>query len=60
MLIVFGSDLEELSRHFDRVEQVDTVRCDLCMPYENNQPVFVARGPRAPLAEAWPMLKHYD
>ncbi len=60
VLIVFGSDLEELSQHFDRVERVDTVRCDLCMPYENHQPVFVARGPKTPLAEAWPMLKHYD
>ena len=60
VLIVFGGRLDELSKHFDRVEHVDTVRCDLCMPYENNQPIFVARGPKTPLANAWPMLKHYD
>ena len=60
VLIVLGSDLEGLSEAFETVEQLDTIRCELCMPYENNQPVFVARGPKMSLAEAWPMLKHYD
>jgi hypothetical protein len=30
------------------------------MPYENGLPVWIARGLRQPVAEAWPRLKHYD
>jgi hypothetical protein len=29
------------------------------MPYENHQPVWIARGLKAPIAEIWPMTKSY-
>lgn len=34
--------------------------CELCMPYESNLTIFVARGPRRPLPEIWPSVKHFD
>jgi hypothetical protein len=29
------------------------------MPYENNRPIWVARGARAPLSEIWPRVKRF-
>jgi hypothetical protein len=42
------------------VERVSTIECGLCMPYENHRPVWVVRGLRSAVAEAWPRIKHYD
>jgi hypothetical protein len=30
------------------------------MPYENHQPVWIARGIKAPIDRIWPMTKHFD
>jgi hypothetical protein len=29
------------------------------MPYENNLPIWVARGARVPFHEIWPRVKHF-
>lgn len=60
VMIVLGVEREALEAWFEEVERVDTVECRWCMPYENHQPVVVARRPRVTLAEAWPRLKHFD
>ena len=54
ILIIIGSSLEENLEFFEEVVQVETVRSRYAMPYENNLPVFIARRPKLPLAEAWP------
>ncbi|MCH7666153.1 MAG: hypothetical protein IH936_09545 [Acidobacteria bacterium] len=36
------------------------VDCRYYMPYEDDKPVWIARGIRKPLAELWSELKHYD
>jgi len=36
------------------------VRCEYCMPDENNFPVYVSRDPKMPFEEAWPEFKHYN
>ncbi len=59
-MIVLGETEEELARSFERVELGAVIRCGYCMPYENNRPVWICRGLRVPLAEAWPGLKHFD
>ena len=59
-MIVVGSSEESLSRRFETVDRAGTVTCRYCMPYENDKPVWIARGIRQPLAEIWPSLKHYD
>ncbi len=60
VMIVVGSSRESLGRRFAEVERVGTVTCRFCMPYENDKPVWIARGLRQPLAEIWGELKHYD
>jgi hypothetical protein len=58
VLIVVGvDDREELQPVFESVELAATTSCEYCMPYENTQPVFVCRGMRLPIEEAWPMVK---
>ena len=59
-LIIIGGDPEDHRQAFADVRQAGTIRCGLCMPYENNQPVWIARGLKAPIGQIWPMTKHYD
>jgi hypothetical protein len=58
-VIAVGFSREALLEAFEEVDRVDTVRCRYCMPYENELPVHVARGLRAPLAELWERLKRF-
>ncbi len=60
VVIVLGADREGVERHFLAVEEVGVVDCGYCMPYENNNPVHVARGLRRPVADFWNDIKHYD
>jgi hypothetical protein len=59
-LIIIGGDPEDHRQAFDDVRQAGEIHCGLCMPYENNQPVWIARGLKAPIEQVWPMTKHYD
>ena len=58
-VIAVGPSRQELLDAFDEVERVDTVRCQYCMPYEDDLPVHVARGMKAPVAELWQRLKRF-
>lgn len=58
-VIAVGPSREELLEGFEEVERVDTVRCQYCMPYENNLPVHVARGLKRPPDELWARLKRF-
>jgi hypothetical protein len=64
VLIVAGGSREDLLQYFDQVEQPATIRCDYCMPYENNRPVFLCRKPkedlRTTVAKIWPREKQYE
>jgi 4-amino-4-deoxy-L-arabinose transferase-like glycosyltransferase len=61
VVIIIGGEAESHRQAFERVEQVSTTGpCPYCMPYERDQPLFVCRGLRRPLAQIWPRLKHYD
>ena len=60
VMIVVGSTEEWLSELFEEVDLGAIVDCGLCMPYENNQPIWIARGLRLPFTELWPDLKHFD
>ncbi len=57
--IAVGMDLDVLNSLYSSVQQVAVIRNDNAMPSENNVPVYVCRGLREPLAEAWPRLKSY-
>ncbi len=60
MALVPASSRAALQQVFASVEQVGTISCGYCMPYENDRPIFVCRRPRVPLAQLWPRLKHFD
>lgn len=60
VIIVVGyDDPAELHQFFHDVQQVGTTRCTYCMDYENNVPIWLARGPTQPIATIWPRVKHY-
>ncbi len=60
VVISVGVSLELLEAVFGDVEEADAVRCEYCMPDENNFPVYVSRDPKMPFQEAWPTFKHYN
>ena len=57
--IVIGDNRETLETIFDRVELGDTFHCELCMPYENDNPIWVGRGMKMPLGTLWLKIKKY-
>lgn len=61
-LIVVGGTRDDLDHAFEAVESAGTIDCGYCMPYENGNVVWIARGHRSgqPLADRWPRLKHFD
>ena len=59
-LIIVGGDVEDHRRSFEEVTPAGRHTCAYCMPYESDLTIWVARRPKAPLAEIWPQVKHYD
>jgi hypothetical protein len=60
VVITVGVGREDLTSFFADVTQAATVTCADCMPYEDNNPVFVARQPKVPIQGAWPKVKHFE
>jgi hypothetical protein len=60
IIISVGVPREYLETVFGEVEKGATIRCEYCMPDEDNLPVYVCRDPRTSLQELWPQVKHYD
>ncbi len=58
-VIAIGQSSEQLAEAFEQVERADTVRCQYCMPFEDDLPVHIARGLKAPVAELWQRLKRF-
>lgn len=59
VVIVIGGRIADLRQAFDEVDEVARTRCDWCMPYENDRPVFVGRGWKVPLSAIWPREKRF-
>ena len=51
-MIVIGDDLESLARLHGYVERAATFTCADCMPYENNQPIWITRGLRQAISRS--------
>jgi hypothetical protein len=60
IIIAFGYDEEGLRSRFDDVTEAAVFRCEYCMAYENNQPVYVCRYPQKPFEEIFEEAKHFD
>jgi len=60
VLIVIGEIPPERAAWFESVEEKGRRECPLCMPYEADLPILVARGLRIPVSQAWAELKHFE
>jgi hypothetical protein len=58
--ICFGMSEEGLRRAFESVE-IDAVHSNpYAMPYESDRPIFLCRGLKEKVEEAWERVKHYE
>jgi hypothetical protein len=60
VLIVIGDDRERLEELFESAERGAVFTCRDCMPYENDRPIWIARGLRMPFPELWPAIKSFN
>ncbi|HET9017560.1 MAG TPA: hypothetical protein VFN57_18310, partial [Thermomicrobiaceae bacterium] len=60
VLITVGIPRADLARGYRSVARAATIRCDYCMPEENDVPVYVARDPVESVAALWPTTRHYN
>ena len=58
--IFLGGERDNYLKYFFQVEQAAIIRCEYCMPYENNLPVYVCRNKKINLSERWESMKHYE
>jgi hypothetical protein len=58
--IFLGGESDDYLKHIFQVEQAATIRCEYCMPYENNLPVYVCRNKKIKISEIWEFMKHYE
>jgi hypothetical protein len=60
VVITLGRDDARFDDAFGDARAVGRVESRFAMPYENGLTIWVLRQPRAPIAEVWPRLRHYD
>jgi hypothetical protein len=54
------ADPDVLRTLFVQVWEAGRVRCDYCMSWRSDLPIFVARGQKVPLSAVWPRYRHYE
>jgi len=59
VVLVIGGDRATLETMFTTVELGTTYTCLDCMPYENDKPIWIARGLHMPIQELWPRLRRF-
>ena len=53
-------DYDDHKDDFASVELAGVSKCKYCMPYENDVNIFLCRGFKYNIKEAWQHEKHYD
>jgi hypothetical protein len=59
VVVIAGGAIEDWAPHWQTIEHRAVWDCGDCLPGRNHANVYVARGPRAPLAEIWAEFRHY-
>ena len=59
IVIFMGGSHEDLLQYFDEVFEAGRTDCGYCMPYENDQPIFICRGIKGPISEFWLKVKSF-
>lgn len=60
IVIAYGNWYPRLVAMFDEITQVATIRSPDAQGEETDLPVYLCRKPKAPLAEMWPLVRHYN
>ncbi len=60
VVITLGRDAAGFERDYGDVRAVGRIDSTYAMPYETGLTIWILRQPRAPVAEIWSALKHYD
>jgi len=58
--VVIGFGEETLLQMFETVELVGVHDCEWCMPWRDETPIRVVRGPKVLFQDVWPKFKHYE
>jgi hypothetical protein len=58
--IILGGERDNYLDYFSQVDQAAVIKCEYCMPYENNLPVYICRNKKITMRERWESLKHYE
>jgi hypothetical protein len=60
VLIAVGANPKDLELVYREVSLVDVVRCEYCMSWRAQMPIYVARQPIMSLNVFWPRMRHYE
>ncbi len=60
VVIVVGGDPARYAQDYQSVTPVGELDSAYAMPYETYIPIYLLRGRRAPLADGWAAVKHYE
>ncbi len=59
VVLTVGLSREMLSEYWESVEQVAQIESPYALPRLASMPVYLCTGPKRPLDEIWPELKHF-
>ena len=60
VLISIGRPLRDLSGSFESVTPGPAWGCTYCMPHQNGAPIYIGRGLKDPMQDAWPTVKEFN
>ena len=60
IVIFIGGTHEDLLQYFDEVFEAGRTDCGYCMPYENDQSIFICRGIKGPISEFLLKMKSFS
>ncbi len=60
VLIDVGGDCGASMHLYGSAKRAAVFHADYIMPYEDDMPIMICRGIKKPLAQVWPMIKHYE
>ncbi|MGE5072239.1 MAG: ArnT family glycosyltransferase [Anaerolineae bacterium] len=60
VLITVNIPQTDLEGSFESIKLFGWTSCRYCMPYENNAPILIVRGLKAPIDQVWPGTKSYS
>jgi hypothetical protein len=60
VLIAVDANPNGLRELFSEVWEAGRIRCDYCMSWRNDIPIYVARGAIRPVDSVWARVRHYE